>query len=394
MEASQSRLVISVALFLFCCGCSSPAAKPIWTNDLLQNPVYADRVKQEDERPVRRFASPQVAFVGSKTLAISFTDDAQTIMTDLSQLRHFHFRTIFVNAEDGQFEDHELSWPTIDDDAKLLPMRDGGFVVVAGQQLYRYSAEFRLTAQTPVPPDPGNDSGGEFAYQPPYVGVRQLKHWIAEEDSSEEYIVLRHSTLQKISFFWLDDRLQVLNVPILNGPIDSRGWAVRYSISDKFILQGSLIADRSGKWQPFCPAYKNSAATFANNDKVFVAHNGGGNIRYALVTTGCVQLLDLPGAAHSQLFYLQNGAVVARAASGNRIAISEGSMENAMSGVIAATNIHVWDLDPAQEALNLPLVPQVKRGRIVRGPALAAALSPDGKQVAVLLGTRLSLYAL
>ncbi len=376
-----TKPLLSATVCLLLCGCSNvlskPAPTPLWTTDLLQNPVYAQRAKLEGKPPVYHLASPQVAFLGSDTLAVSFTDDAQ-VMANLSQLLHFHFRTIFLNAKDGKFEDRELSWPTMDSDAKLLPMKDGGFVVVAGQKLYRYSSDCQLSAQASMPADPDNDSGSEFGYEPSSIIPRQLTHWTAEEDPSEEFVVLRHTTPKEISFFWLNNRLQVLE-----GPIKSEGSGVGFSASDEFILQGSFIGDRTGKWQLLCPAYKNSVGTFVSEDKVFVTYNRSRTTRYALATTDCTQFSDLPGAP--------GWRVVARAASGNRVAISEASMKDTLSGAATTVNIHLWDTSSAQELLSFRLEPQVERGPWVRAPALVAAFSPDGKRLAVLFGTTLSL---
>jgi len=380
-----NKLLAVWMFFLSCSGCSAVRSetqlKPVWTTDLLQNSLYAARVEQEHKPPVRHWTSPELAFVGSKTLAVSFDDDEQTLMTNLDQLRHFHFRTIFVNAEDGKFKNRDLSWATIDGDSKLLPMRDGGFVVVAGERLYRYSGDFKLITHASVPPDPGNDSDGEFGTDST-IYVSQLQHWLAKEDPAEESIVLCHAANDHASYFWIDDE----SLQILNGPITSEGWSYAFSVSGKSIIQGSLIVDHSGKWEPFCPKYKNGAPSFVSDNKVFIAYNQDKEVRYSLVTDGCKQLLDLPGGS--------SGTVDARAASGNRIAISESSLENTPLAATFTINVRIWDLDPPREVMKLSLTPKAETGRVVMGPAFAAALSSDGKLLAILLGSKLMLYSI
>lgn len=384
-------LAVATVLLLFFCAysgvLSKPGLKPVWTTDLLQNPAFEARVEEQGKPPVRHWATPELAFVGSRTLAVSFTDDAQTLMNSVNQLRHFHFRTIFLNAEDGRSENQELSWPTIDNDSDLLPMHDGGFVVVAGERLYRYSADFRLTTQASVPPDPGNDSGGEFGTDST-IYVSQLQRWQAQEDPAESSLILRHSNYSNrtMAYFWLDGGS--LKVTRSLNLADDREWSFFFSATSDALLadKGSetFISYSDKGWQSFCPEYKNSVASFANKNKFFIVYSDGNKTSYSLITDSCTQLLNSPGVA--------NGTVVARAASGNRVAISENSMQNGFSGVAWTINLRVWNLDPAQEILNLPLTPPVGKGRIVRGPAFAAALSPDGKLLAVLLGSTLMLY--
>lgn len=335
---------------------------------------------------MQRSLTPQLAFIGPSMLSISFDDDAQTLMTNVDQLRHFHFRTIFVNAEDGEFNDnHDLSWPTMDDDSKLLPMQTGGFVVVAGQHLYRYSPDFQLVRDVPAPD--ASSAASEFGYKPPTKFVWQIEHWYAQEDPSEEFIILCHATDNVVTYFWING--DTLNVLRSQSP-DPHNWSYGFSASkDALVLHSEskmFISHLGGIWEPFCPSYENAVATFVAKDRVFVDASGTEGNRLVLVTDHCAQLMQLPAAtAGSQ--------VAARSQSGSRIAINESHMENTLHGVIFTVGLHVWDVVQAEEILSFSLRPKPQSGQIVRGPAFAAALSPDGKLLAILLGSKLMLYS-
>jgi hypothetical protein len=392
-SAWWNRLSCVRMLFLFCFGYASllpqSAPKTIWTTDLLQNPLYAARVELAEEPPVQKWVSPQLAFIDSDTLAVSFDDDEQTPVTNLSQLRHFHFRTIFMNAEDGHFENRGLSWPTMDGDSKLLPVHDGGFVVVAGQKLFRYSAGFELLKEAVVPSESNSPSGSEFGYAPPTRYVWQKEHWYAEEDPSQEFIILCHATTKDVTYFWVNgDTLELIRS---QGLADPQKWSYHFSTSkDALILNSGpkmFISRLGGSWQPFCPSYENAVATVVGKDRVFLDASAQTGNHILLVTDDCTTLMQFSVTAAL-------ARVTTRSASGNRIAISQSYMENTVAGVVFTYDVRVWNLYPAQEILNFTLTPKARTGSVVHNPAFAAALSPDGKLLAVLLGSRLMLYSI
>lgn len=380
--------------------------KPVWTFDLEKNsPSYAarmDRLKKVFRPSLPR---PQLAFLDSKTLAVSFADGSWQDYPGTTR-GLFHFRTFFIDTEKRALTGPTLSWPTPDDDSTLLPLADRGFIILAGNQLVRYSSDFSVEKQASVPADPGNE-GPEFENYNA-VTVYQIGHWRAQEDPKEEVVILVHSGPDGGSYFWIDPRSLKATASSTgegadNHISDTAGQSLGLSsrISRDTILPASqaviynslnrpILATAHGSQQYLCSSFEPSfQATFASDDKLFFKYLRDRKFRYALVDDQCRVLLDLPG--------LNNGEVDAVSSAGNRIAITERPpMRTSFltRTVTTGLRIRVWDLDPSSEVYELSFA-QGKRGSVVGGmDDFAVALSPDGKMLAVLIDATLMVYAI
>jgi len=362
-----------------------------------------------------RLPRPQLAFLDANTLAVSFCDGSWGDYPVNTPRGFFHFRSFFIDTQNHALTGPTLSWPTPDDDSVLLPLADGGFIVLAGGQLVHYSSDFQMQKQAPVPADPENE-GEEF--ETLNGRVNQIADWKAEEDPGEKVVTLTHYVWQKgTTYFWIDpESLRTLGVTSNNA--DKRRYAVALSRTPTPHVVGSfspermrhgailpaseaviynawgqpMIAYEDGSWQRFCSAFQVASwATFASEDKFFVSYGRNRKVRNALVNSDCRVLLDLPG--------IYNGEVDATSLSGNRIAISErrlGGMSLFTSAISATLTIRLWDLslDPPREIQKLTFS-QKKTGTVVRGmDDFAVAISPNGKLLAVLVGSTLMLYAI
>lgn len=387
--------------------------KPVWTFDLQASPEYAARIERMRKVFRPSLPRPQLAFLNAKTLAVSFCDGSwQDYLANTSR-EFFHFRTFFIDTEEHALTGPNLAWPTPDDDSALLPLADGGFFVLAGGQLIRYSSDFQLRKQTPVPAHPENE-GEEF--ETLNGRVNQIAHWNAKEDPEEKIVTLTHYVWQKgTTYFWIDpESLRVLGATSNN--TDKRRYAVALSRTPSPQVIGSfnpermrtgailpaseaviynawgqpMIAYEDGSWQKFCSTFQiSSSATFASDDKFFVHYSRDGKVRNALVNSDCRVLLDLPG--------INNGEVDATSLSGNRIAISErrfGGTSFFSRGMRAELKIRVWDLEPAGEVLKLTFS-QEETGAVVHEvDDFGVAISPDGKLLAILVDSTLMLYVI
>lgn len=389
--------------------------KPVWTFDLQASPEYAARMERMRKTFGPRLPRPQLAFLNANTLAVSFCDGSWQDYPVNSPRGFFHFRTFFIDTKNHTLTGPTLSWPTPDDDSVLLPLAEGGFFVLAGKQLVRYSADFKVQKQGQVPPDPMNPAEQEFE---PYrdVVVNKIADWKAKEDPDEKVVTLTHYVWRKgTTYFWIDpESLRVLGVT--NNKGDKRRFAVELSktptpgvvgsfspekmrhgailpASEAVIYNGwgqPMIAYEDGSWQRFCSAFQvSSRATFAGEDKFFVGYARNRKVRNALVNSDCRVLLDLPG--------IYNGEVDATSLFGNRVAISErrlGGTSFFSRAMGVELSIRVWDLDPAGEILKLTLS-QTETGAVVRGmDDFGMAISPDGKLLAVVVDSTLMLYAI
>lgn len=353
-----------------------------------------------------RLPRPQLAFLNANTIAVSFADGSWQDYPVNTPRGLFHFRTFFIDEEKHALTGPTLSWPTPDDDSVLLPLAHGGFIILAGRQLVRYSSDFQVQKEAHVPADPMNATEEEFK---PYhdAVVYQIAHWRAQEDPKQPIVTLTHSVRENMTYFWINpDSLSV--VGSANNSDVPPPRAIGSFTPEKMQLRGSIlsasqavvsstwayptIAYDDGSWQPFCPILEPfSQATFASEDKLFAKYSNHKEVRYALVDNHCRVLLDLPG--------INNGEVDARSLSGNRIAISERSFGDTSlftGAMVAKLSIRVWDLDldPPREILKLGFS-QKKTGSVVTGmDDFAVALSQDGKLLAVLIGTTLMVYAI
>lgn len=377
--------------------------KPTWTIDVQQSPAYAARMERVGKILSPRLPSPQLVFINAKTIAVSFSDGSWQDYPVHAPRGLFHFRTFFIDVDKHAPTGPALSWPTPDDDAVLLPLAGRGFVILAGKQLIRYSSDIELVKQSPVPVDPHSEPGEEFE---PYndAVVYQMEHWNAQEDPDQRIITLIHSNRHNLAYFWIDpDSLNVIGSAYTVGPPSPR--SLRFASTDKLhqptIISASraviynafgqsMIVHDDGSRQPSCPSFGSFPhTTFANEDEFFIKYSTNGNVRYALTDSGCNTLLDLPG--------ISNGEVDARDLSRKRIAITErhfGHTALSMRAMKAELRIRVWNLQPPSEVLQLTLSKE-ETGSIVTGmDDFAAALSPDGKSLAVLVDASLALYSI
>lgn len=387
--------------------------RPVWTFDLQASPEYAARMERVRRIFRPSLPRPQLAFLNANTLAVSFCDGSWQHYPVNTPRGFFRFRTFFIDTESHALTGPNLAWPTPDDDSALLPLADGGFFVLAGGQLIRYSSDFQMQKQAPVPADPGNE-GEEF--ETINGIVTKIADWKATEDPEEKVVTLMHSVWQKrTTYFWIDpESLRVLGVT--NNKGDKRRYAVELSKTPTPRVVGSFSPERmrhgailpaseaviynawgqpmipykDGSWQRFCSAFQVASWAYAaSEDKFFVRYSRNRRVRYALVNSDCRVLLDLPG--------INNGEVDATSLSGNRIAISDrrfGSTSFFSRAMQAELSIRVWDLDPPGEILKLTLS-QRETGAVVRGmDDFGMAISPDGKLLAVLVDSTLMLYAI
>lgn len=377
--------------------------KPVWTFDLQRSSLYAARMERV-RKVGPRLPRPQLAFLNANTLAVSFADGSWQDYPANTPRGLFHFRTFFIDTDKHALTGPTLSWPTPDDDSVLLPLAHGGFIILAGRQLVRYSSDFQVQKEAHVPADPMNATEEEFE---PYhdAAVYQIAHWRAQEDPEQQIVTLIHSVRANMTYFWINpDSLGVVgsanssDVPPLraSGSFTQETMQHHGSIlsASRAVISGTwaypTVAYDDGSWQPFCPTLEPfSQATFASEDNLFAKYSNHKEIRYALVDNHCRVLLDLPGS--------NNGEVDARSLSEKRIAISERSplYTSLFSRAITAKlNIRVWDFDPPREILKLSFS-QKKTGNVVTGmDDFAVALSPDGRLLAVLIDSTLMLYAI
>jgi len=183
--------------------------KPVWTFDLQRSSLCAARMERV-RKVGPRLPRPQLAFLSANTLAVSFADGSWQDYPVNTPRGLFHFRTFFIDTDKHAPRGPTLSWPTPDDDSVLLPLSHGGFIILAGKQLVRYSSDFQVQKEAHVPANPMNATEEEFE---PYhdAVVYQIAHWRAQEDPEQQIVTLTHSVRDNTTYFWINpDSLSVV----------------------------------------------------------------------------------------------------------------------------------------------------------------------------------------
>src|SRR6185312_10015191 len=117
-----------------------------------------------------------VSFLNDLKSLVSFYDDDKTSFDRSPKRNRFH--VIEVDARTGALG-RELDFPATDDRARVLPVADGGFVVLAGTELTKFSEDFVSAGSYPTPPG-GSPNEWDF--------------WLMDVTPDGSQVVLYHRT--------------------------------------------------------------------------------------------------------------------------------------------------------------------------------------------------------
>jgi hypothetical protein len=174
------RWLLAAAL----CGTSALSQPPakVWTVDLSADKDFRNRLSIAEVS----LSPPHVSFIsGSKIICDFYSEEEVGFYPSLRDQR---FHVLEVDAQTGELG-NKIDFPSMDDHAASFPAADGGFVVLAGEELRKFSSSFVPGASYPTPLSKVN--------QPPDV-------WSLDSAPGENEVLLYHR-YEKTSaeFLWL-----------------------------------------------------------------------------------------------------------------------------------------------------------------------------------------------
>ncbi|MGB8262004.1 MAG: hypothetical protein WCE75_16715 [Terracidiphilus sp.] len=298
---------------------------------------------------------PSVGFLNDDQIICGFYD-REEIGFDPS-VKGYVFHVLAIDARTGRFG-RELDFQSENDNSRALPVADGGFVVLAGQELKKFTSSFTPSLSYPTP------IGG--TYQLPDL-------WRMDVAPGGDRILLYHRHGKEGSEFrWItsNDLTEFNKIPTGYHAI---ALASNSAILINDVRDRVILSDQGTR--PLC---NRCEAYFLTDDLVFIDRER----EYSIETTEG----ERRGGGRLDLGVLH----FARAATASRFAYETGHYTRfrSLSGEIRvqdwSTNQRVADIRVNEPAGN----PSDGLNQ------MALALSPDGKYLAVLLHHTLSCYRL
>jgi hypothetical protein len=143
-----TRLCLRIAALILASVHSIPAAcqnpAKSWSVDLTTNPDFRQRASVSEVL----LKPPEVEFLRDGQIICGFYDGEEVGFDPAPGKNRFH--VLEIDGSTGIIG-RELGFPSFDDDAKMLPVADGGFVVLAGDELAKFDRGFTLQASYTTP---------------------------------------------------------------------------------------------------------------------------------------------------------------------------------------------------------------------------------------------------
>jgi hypothetical protein len=116
----------------------------LWSVDLSNDPDFAKRT----QAPEVLLRPPTIDFLNEDKIIVAFDDGAMSLPAP--KIVPFGFHVLEVQATTGAFGT-KLSSQVLVNTAQAQPIGDGEFIVLAVEELTRYSASFKKLASFPTP---------------------------------------------------------------------------------------------------------------------------------------------------------------------------------------------------------------------------------------------------
>jgi hypothetical protein len=116
----------------------------LWSIDLATDKDFHKRMGV----PEVSLKPPSVNFLGDAQIICGFYDDEKIGFNPSLSQRRYH--VLEINAQSGAFG-RKLDFQSLDDYSRALPVADGGFVVLAGTELKKFSSTFISGPSYPTP---------------------------------------------------------------------------------------------------------------------------------------------------------------------------------------------------------------------------------------------------
>lgn len=373
VELILHTLVFS-SLLTYSMNAQTPAK--IWSLDLSMDPDFQKRLKYTDPF----LTPPTLDFIGHGKIIVSFTDNLQSVPTlERPQMLPFGFHVLQVDGATGK-AGKRLDFSVLTDAVQAMAIADGNFVVLAGEELRKFSDSFEETNSIPIPLElhgqPTTTRVGERTYLNPHY-----ESWEFDVAPGGKDLVLAHiSNPQSMELRWVNTNDLKTSAVVQAQP--SR----KFSAGNNAVLlfqYEKLLVMSSGQQARFCT--RCLRAYFLTDDLVFVDDRD----KYLIRTVAGDKRNE--GSLNKEVlkFY--------RAVDAPRFAYATGSYKG--SGFPLQTHfapqitVRAFDWQNMKQIAELKLAEQETPAS--DGFAQSAiAISPDGTLLVVLVNSTLTLYKL
>ena len=338
----------------------APAPQQLWSIDLSLDPDFRKRIERDEVL----LAPPSLAFLNQAQIICSYYSRGLLVEGEGAG-NGYH--VLEISSRDGT-RGTKLTFDALEDGYRSLPVADGGFVVLAGDKLTKYTNQFKLSAVVPTP----RVMAGE-TYDRWYIGV---------SPTGKTVLLYSRRVGQDGEWKWLDSTT-LSTVAAVSSPGTAPGSDIEAS-DDAAIRRkdlGRVLFNARGERAicSRCDAYFVDDRTFLidKDSRYFIETENGNEILNGKLDVGVSDF--------------------ARSAAAPEIAFATGHYLYHGLPVIAQHWYAVTGTVIVLDWKTKEVVTQLSWKEPIGNPSaglrqMALALSPDGTRLAILLHHTLTLY--
>ena len=376
VSAISLLCVLAFSLLAFAAPVRAQSPVQLWSLDLSTDQDFSKRLQITDPT----LKPPTLDFLGNGRIIVSFTDDVQSAPNSTApEMRAFGFHVLEVDPASGK-PGKKLTFSVLTDAAQTRAIAGGEFVVLAGEQLKKFSESFGEVSSMPVPVELHGQPTKQQISEKTYLNPR-YESWAMDVAPGGRELLLAHIQSPKaMQLEWVDtnDFKQIAMVQAQ----PSRQFSAGNQAALLFQYDKLLITS-SGQETPICS--RCLRAYFLTDDLLLLDER----TKYEIRTVAGDRRNE--GKLNAEILKFS------RALSASRFAYATGRYKG--SGFPLRTNftpqmtVRVFDWEKMKQVSELEFDEPAKA--YSNGfSQIAIAVSQDGRYLAVLAEATLTLYRL
>jgi hypothetical protein len=356
----------------------SPLAIPqnvakLWSADLSKDQDFQRRL-QVSEALLR---PPTVDFLNENQIIVAFDDNTMSVPSP--RLVPFGFHVVEIEANSGSLGP-KLSFKVVTDTSQAQATGDGNFLVLASEELKKFSQAFKEEAALPTPLIlHGEPTEQGTAHWNPYYETWHMD----VAPGGREFVLAHVKNPRKMEVKWLRTTDFTTIATVLTEPSNQRGMSAGNQAVWLFPYGWARLLSSSGQELNLCD--RCLRGYFLTDELVFLDERDKYEVKTISGTTRASGKLKLKSI---------NFCKAARA---NRFAYATGHYEGSgfplKTHFAAHMEVKVFDWR-AMKQIDVATVEEPEKPVSSGFKQSAIALSPDGRELLVLVGSTLNLYKL
>jgi hypothetical protein len=349
----------------------------LWSVDLSKDQDFQRR----SQAPEVVLRPPTLDFLNEDQIIVAFDDNAISIPS--SEMTPFGFHVLEVGATSGSLGS-KLLFKVLVDTSQVEATGDGNFLVLAGEELKKFSSSFKEIASLPAPLKLHGEPTNQQIWGRTFPNPRYEAWQMDVAPGGREFVLAHVKNPQEMELSWLrtDDFATIATVQ--GRPSNQQGMSAGNQAVWLFPYGWAKLLSSSGQEPYLCD--RCLRGYFLTDDLVFLDERG----KYEIKT--------LSGETRAR-GKLQIGAFpFSRASNAARFAYATGHAKG--SGFPLQTHfarhmeVKVFDWSAMKQIGEISFDrPEQPENSVSSGfKESAIALSPDGRRLLVLTGSTLSLY--